>query len=77
MAHAIRFHATGGPEVLVYEEVAVPPPAAGEVRVRHTAIGVNYIETYQRSGLYPLPLPSGLLASILFRRRHKERVTAP
>jgi len=60
MAHAVRFHKTGGPEVLVYEEVAVPPPAAGEARLRHTAIGVNYIETYQRSGLYPLPLPSGI-----------------
>ena len=60
MAQAIRFHSTGGPEVLVLEEVAVPPPGAGEARVRHTAIGVNYIETYQRSGLYPMPLPSGL-----------------
>ncbi len=60
MAEAIRFHATGGPEVLVLDTVEVPAPAAGEVRVRHTAIGVNYIDTYHRSGLYPLPLPAGL-----------------
>src|SRR5690348_7979375 len=60
MAQAIRFHATGGPEVLKLESVDVPKPGAGEVRVRNTAIGVNFIDTYQRSGLYPLPLPSGL-----------------
>ena len=57
---AIRFHETGGPEVLRYEDVELPPPAAGQVRVRHTAIGVNFIDTYHRSGLYKLPLPSGL-----------------
>jgi NADPH2:quinone reductase len=60
MAHAIRFAKTGGPEVLVYDEVTVPPPGAGEARVRHTAVGVNYIDTYHRSGLYPMPLPSGI-----------------
>ena len=60
MAHAIRIHSTGGPEVLVYEEVTLPPPGAGEVRVRHHAIGVNYIDTYHRSGLYPLPMPAGI-----------------
>jgi NADPH2:quinone reductase len=60
MTRAIRFHSTGGPEVLKFEEVDVPPPARGEARVRHTAIGVNYIDTYHRSGLYPLPLPSGI-----------------
>ena len=60
MAHAIRIHKTGGPEVLTYEEVAVGAPGAGEARVRNTAIGVNFIETYQRSGLYPLQLPSSL-----------------
>jgi NADPH2:quinone reductase len=57
---AIRFHQTGGPEVLRYEEVELPPPALGQVRVRHTAVGVNFIDTYHRSGLYKLPLPSGL-----------------
>ena len=60
MAHAIRFHKTGGPEELALEEVAVGEPGPGQARVRHTAIGVNYIDTYHRSGLYPLPLPSGL-----------------
>jgi NADPH2:quinone reductase len=60
MAQAIRFHATGGPEVLKLESVDVAQPGPGEVRVRNTAIGVNFIDTYQRSGLYPLPLPSGL-----------------
>ncbi|MEO8509282.1 MAG: quinone oxidoreductase [Betaproteobacteria bacterium] len=60
MSHAIRIHATGGPDVLVLEEVAVGAPGAGEARVRHTAIGLNYIDTYHRSGLYPLPMPSGI-----------------
>jgi NADPH:quinone reductase len=60
MAHAIRFHKTGGPEVLQWEEVAVGDPGPGEARVAHKAIGLNFIETYHRSGLYPLPLPSGL-----------------
>ena len=60
MPHAIRFHATGGPEVLQWEEVAVGDPGPGEARVRHTVVGVNYIDTYHRSGLYKLPLPSGL-----------------
>lgn len=58
---AIRIHKTGGPEVLSYENIELPPPAAGQARVRHTAIGVNFIDTYQRSGLYKLPgLPSGI-----------------
>ena len=60
MSKAIRFHQTGGPEVLKYEEVAVGEPGAGQVRLRHTAIGVNFLDTYHRSGLYPMPLPSGL-----------------
>lgn len=60
MMQAIRIHATGGPEVLQYETVDVGAPGPGEARVRHTAIGVNYVDTYNRSGLYPLALPSGL-----------------
>jgi NADPH:quinone reductase len=60
MTVAIRFDQTGGPEVLKRAEVDVPPPGVGEVRLRHTAIGVNYIDTYHRSGLYPVPLPSGI-----------------
>ncbi|MBU6296756.1 MAG: quinone oxidoreductase [Alphaproteobacteria bacterium] len=57
---AIRFAKTGGPAVLSFDEVELAPPAPGQVRLRHTAIGVNFIDTYQRSGLYKLPLPSGL-----------------
>ena len=60
MNHAIRFHETGGPEVLRWEAVDVPPPAAGEVTLRQHAVGLNYIDTYHRSGLYPVPLPSGI-----------------
>lgn len=60
MTHAIRIHQTGGPEVLRWEEVAVPPPAAGEATVRHHAVGLNFIDTYHRTGLYPLPLPAGI-----------------
>lgn len=60
MPHAIRIHQTGGPEVLRWEEVAVGDPAPGEARVRHEAVGLNFIDTYHRSGLYPLPLPSGI-----------------
>jgi NADPH2:quinone reductase len=58
--HAIRFHATGGPEVMQWEEVDVGEPGPGQARVRNTAVGVNYIDTYHRGGLYALPLPSGL-----------------
>ncbi len=57
---AIRFHQPGGPEVMKYEDVELAAPGAGEVRVRHTAVGLNYIDTYHRSGAYPLPLPSGI-----------------
>lgn len=56
----IRFHTTGGPEVLWLETLDLPAPAAGEVLLRHRVIGVNFIDTYHRSGLYPLSLPSGL-----------------
>jgi NADPH2:quinone reductase len=57
---AIRFEKTGGPEVLAYVDVDLPPPGPGQARVKHTVIGVNFIDTYHRSGLYKLPLPSGL-----------------
>ncbi|HPR07937.1 MAG TPA: quinone oxidoreductase [Denitromonas sp.] len=60
MSHAIRFHETGGPEVLRWEAVDVPAPAAGEVTLRQHAVGLNFIDTYHRSGLYPVPLPSGI-----------------
>ena len=57
---AIRFSKTGGPEVLEWTEVETPSPGAGQVLVRHEAVGVNFIDTYHRSGLYPVKLPSGL-----------------
>jgi NADPH:quinone reductase len=60
MARAIRFHQVGGPEVLRLEEVSVGDPGPGEARVRQSAVGVNYVDIYHRTGLYPLPLPSGL-----------------
>ena len=55
MSKAIRIHETGGPEVLRWEDVEVGSPGPGQVRLRQTAVGLNYIETYHRSGLYPLP----------------------
>ena len=57
MAKAMRFHKAGGPEVLQLDDVQVGDPGQGQVRIKHTAIGVNYVDTYQRSGLYPMPLP--------------------
>src|SRR3546814_5533323 len=57
MVHAIRVHETGGPEKLRWEEVEVGSPGEGQVRLRHRAVGVNYIDTYHRTGLYKLPLP--------------------
>jgi NADPH2:quinone reductase len=60
MPRAIRIHQTGGPEVMQLEDVAVGDPGPGEARVRHTAIGVNYLDTYHRSGAYKVALPSAL-----------------
>jgi NADPH2:quinone reductase len=60
MSHAIRFHKTGGPEVLQWEEVSAAQPGPGECLVRNKAVGLNYIDTYHRTGLYPVPLPSGI-----------------
>ncbi len=57
MPKAVRFQKTGGPEVLQLDEVPVGEPGPGQARVRHTAIGVNFVDTYQRSGLYPMQLP--------------------
>lgn len=59
-AHAIRIDAQGEPEVLQWREVEVGEPGPGEARVRHAAVGVNYIDIYHRTGLYPVSLPSGL-----------------
>lgn len=60
MSKAIRIHRAGGPEEMRLEEVDVPEPGEGEVQVRHTAIGLNYIDVYDRTGLYPMPMPAGL-----------------
>ena len=60
MTTQIRFHETGGPEVLKLETVELPLPGPGEARVRHSAIGVNFIDTYHRTGLYKVPMPSGI-----------------
>lgn len=60
MTHAIRIHQAGGPEVLCWEAVTVAAPAVGEATVRQYAVGLNFIDVYHRTGLYPLPLPSGL-----------------
>jgi NADPH2:quinone reductase len=57
---AVRIHRTGGPEVLQIDDIELPPPAADQVRVRHTVIGVNFIDTYHRMGLYTLPMPAGI-----------------
>ena len=57
MAKAVRFHKQGGPEVMQYDDVQVGDPGAGQVRIRHTAIGVNFVDVYQRSGLYPMQVP--------------------
>jgi NADPH2:quinone reductase len=57
MAKAVRYHRQGGPEVLQLDDIQVGDPGPGQVRIRHTAIGVNFVDTYQRSGLYPMQLP--------------------
>ncbi|MBN9372595.1 quinone oxidoreductase [Hydrogenophaga sp. YM1] len=59
-SRAVRIHATGGPEQLVIDTVAVGEPGPGEIRIRHHAIGLNFIDVYQRTGLYPFPLPLSL-----------------
>ena len=57
MAKAIRYHKQGGPEVLQVDDIQVGDPGQGQLRIRHTAIGVNFVDTYQRSGLYPMQVP--------------------
>ena len=58
MAKAVRYHKQGGPEVLQLDDVQVGEPGQGQVRIKHTAIGVNFVDTYQRSGLYPMQVPA-------------------
>jgi NADPH:quinone reductase len=76
MPSAIRIHQTGGPDVLQLEDIEVAAPAPEEVQVRHTAIGVNYIDVYDRTGLYPQPLPGALgreAAGVVVARGRKVR----
>src|SRR5215470_16037167 len=60
MAQAVRFHQTGGPDVLRLEDVAVGSPGPGQARIRHAAVGLNFADTYFRTGFYPVPLPNGM-----------------
>lgn len=60
MERAARIERIGGPEVIQWVDIDLPPPGPGEVRMRNSAVGLNFIDTYHRSGLYPVPLPSGL-----------------
>ena len=60
MPNAIRIHEAGGPEKMVWEAVDVPAPGPGEVRIRQTVVGLNYIDVYQRNGVYPLSLPGSI-----------------
>ena len=57
MTKAIRIHKHGGPEAMQWEDIEVGPPGAGQARIRHTAVGLNFVDTYNRSGLYPMQLP--------------------
>jgi NADPH2:quinone reductase len=57
MPKAVRYHKQGGPEVMQYEDVPVGEPGAGQARIRHTAVGVNFVDVYQRAGVYPMQLP--------------------
>lgn len=60
LTKAVRFYGTGTPEVMRYEDVEIGEPSAGEVRLRHVAVGLNYADTYFRNGTYPIPLPNGI-----------------
>ena len=69
MTHAIRFHKPGGPDVLVWEEVKLGKPGPGEARIRHTAVGLNLVDIYKRSGLYPAQLPSSAARAPVWSRK--------
>src|SRR5258705_7414195 len=56
MVAAVRVHKTGGPEVLTYEDISAPPPGPGKIKLKNHASGVNFIDTYFRSGMYPSPV---------------------
>jgi NADPH:quinone reductase len=73
MPHAIRIHAHGGPEVLQWEAIERPAPGPGEVLIRQTAIGLNFIDVYERTGLYPSALPMGPVARAPASSRPSDR----
>ena len=79
MTKAVRIHETGGPEVLKYEDVDVGAPGPGEVRLRQTAVGLNFIDVYHRSGLYPVKDLPAVLDRIFGRggRGHQTGASAP
>lgn len=60
MAIAVRMHRIGAPDVLQLEQVEVGAPSPGQARIRHVAVGLNFADTYFRTGLYPVPLPAGM-----------------
>ena len=63
MTRAVRIDQNGGPEVLKIVDVTVGDPGPGEIRIRHKAVGLNFIDVYQRTGLYPLPMPLSIMAA--------------
>ena len=73
MAQAIRFHETGGPEVLRLEQVEVGEPGPGQARVRHAYVAVNFIDVYFRTGRYPMPLPNGLGSDAVVVGKERQR----
>ncbi len=77
MTHAIIIHEQGGPEVMKWEEVADVAPGPGQVRIRHKAVGLNYIDCYHRSGLYPLETPARSTARFSFPGRTVGRSRSP
>ena len=77
MPHAIRIHRTGGPEVLQWDEISVGDPGPGEIRVRQTAVGLNYIDTYHRTGLYKLALPASSRRSARASRASAQATVSP
>lgn len=60
MTYGFRFHQPGGPDVLNWEQIELSKPGPGEVHIRHTAVGLNFVDIYNRAGVYPVPLPSGM-----------------
>ena len=84
MTRAVRIDQNGGPEVLKIVDVTVGDPGPGEIRIRHKAVGLNFIDVYQRTGLYPLPMPlnlgmeaSGVVEAVRGVHAHAKRSNSP